>query len=139
MEIVNGKTKNVIWVVSNCAWYRRYFVDKLKNFIDVDVYGKCGSKNCSYLECDRLYNSTYKFYLSLENSICPDYVTEKVFKTLRLNIIPVVVNGANMTHILPPKSYIDANEFESVEKLAEYLHYLSANPEEYVKYFWWKM
>jgi alpha-1,3-fucosyltransferase len=113
-------------------------VGALRNFIDVDYYGRCGNLSCRKGECEDLFNSTYKFYLAFENSICPDYVTEKVFKILDYNIIPVVLNGANMADFLPPKSYIDANSFETVEKLADYLKFLSENPKEYVKYFWWK-
>ena len=111
---------------------------KLEELIDVDIFGKCGSSRCTSRECNDMFNSTYKFYLSFENSICPDYVTEKLFKILDYNIIPVVLNGANMADFLPPKSYIDANSFESVNELADYLKYLSNNTEEYMKYFWWK-
>jgi alpha-1,3-fucosyltransferase len=113
-------------------------VGQLRKYIDVDVFGKCGKLTCKKDECQEKFNSTYKFYLAVENSICPDYVTEKVFKILDYNIIPVVLNGANMADFLPPKSYIDANSFKTVEELADYLKFLSENPEEYVKYFWWR-
>lgn len=33
--------------------------------------------------------SKYKFYLAMENALCKDYITEKVFKVLSHNIIPV--------------------------------------------------
>ena len=33
----------------------------------------------------------YKFYLSLENSLCTDYVTEKFWEPLRRDIVPVVL------------------------------------------------
>ncbi len=33
---------------------------------------------------------TYKFFLALENSICEDYVTEKVWMRLRHPIVPIV-------------------------------------------------
>ena len=35
-----------------------------------------------------MLNSSYKFYLALENSVCQDYVTEKFFKLLQYNVIP---------------------------------------------------
>jgi alpha-1,3-fucosyltransferase len=53
-------------------------------------------------------------------------------------IIPVVYSGADLTRFLPPKSYVDANAFKTVEELANHLKYLSNNPQEYVKHFWWK-
>ena len=30
----------------------------------------------------------YRFYLSFENSVCADYVTEKFFRILHYNVIP---------------------------------------------------
>ena len=69
--------------------------------------------------CDM--NNTYKFYLAFENSICPDYVTEKFFDIFkyRYNVIPVVYNGADMAAIAPPHSYISVRDYSSVEHLAQ--------------------
>ena len=54
-----------------------------------------------------MLESNYKFYISFENSLCSDYVTEKFFNILKYNIIPITLNGADMSEIAPPKSYID--------------------------------
>ena len=54
-----------------------------------------------------------QFYLSLENSLCTDYVTEKFWKVLPYNVIPVVLNGANMSNIAPKNSYIDFKDFNN--------------------------
>lgn len=88
--------------------------------------------------CKTMLNSTYRFYAAFENSLCEDYVTEKFFEQLQNNIVPVVYGGANYDLIAPPKSYINANDFKTVKDLANYLIYLAENPEEYIKYFWWK-
>src|SRR4051794_1057419 len=32
----------------------------------------------------------YKFYLCMENSNCQDYVTEKLFRTLRVGLVPII-------------------------------------------------
>ena len=56
---------------------------------------------------------TSQFYLSLENSLCRDYITEKFWKVLPYNVIPVVLNGVNMSKIAPPHSYIDIKEFKN--------------------------
>jgi alpha-1,3-fucosyltransferase len=148
-----------IIVASNCnpKSQRNLLVDKLSSFIDVDRYGKCGNLTCDLktMDCTNLERS-YRFYLSFENSICEDYVTEKVFKVMQQIVIPVVYNGANMTRFLPPKSvslrtmqvksptellsfqFINVDDFKTVEDLAKYLKFLSRNPDEYVKYFWWR-
>jgi alpha-1,3-fucosyltransferase len=84
-----------------------------------------------------LESTTYKFYLSFENAICPDYVTEKFFKIMGHDIVPVVYGGADYTQHAPPHSYIDARKFQPKE-LAAYLKLLDANETLYNEYFWWK-
>ena len=41
--------------------------------------------------CFDLVNKEYRFYLSLENDICNDYITEKAFNALKLNTIPIIL------------------------------------------------
>ena len=54
-----------------------------------------------------------RFYISFENAICKDYITEKTFNALKLNTIPIVLGGVNYTAELPPGSVINAAEFVS--------------------------
>ena len=85
-----------------------------------------------------VYSSHFRFYLSFENAICKDYVTEKIFNALRLNTIPIVLGGANYSKILPPGSFINAGDFESPEGLANYLHSVLNNSTLYDSYFAWR-
>ena len=53
--------------------YRENLVKSLSKYIKVDVYGSCGTLTCARDQedsCNQLLNETYKFYLSLENSVC---------------------------------------------------------------------
>jgi hypothetical protein len=73
------------------------YIEQLNKYAQVDVYGRCG-KPCppnSKYDCKKLISDEYKFYLSFENSICKDYITEKFFNILNYNIIPVVLGGGN--------------------------------------------
>lgn len=88
--------------------------------------------------CEHFIDENYKFYFAFENTLCIDYISEKLFKVLKFNIIPVVFSGADVSRFLPDKSYIDANSFASAEELAKYLKFVSENQDEFVKYFWWK-
>lgn len=76
-----NKTELVAWIASNCGGHnnRYHYVKSLQKHIDVDVYGKCGNKQCQKDECFHLLKKKYKFYLAFENSNCKDYVTEKLF------------------------------------------------------------
>lgn len=88
--------------------------------------------------CNDLLEKNYKFYASFENSLCEDFVSDRFYHYAELSIVPVVYGGANYERFAPPKSYINANDYENAEKLAQYLKYLDENPDEYIKYFWWK-
>lgn len=79
-----NKTKQVAWFVSNCAARngRLQYAHELQKYINVDIYGSCGTKRCPRVrqdECFKLLDREYKFYLAFENSNCKDYITEKFF------------------------------------------------------------
>ncbi|KAK7788582.1 hypothetical protein R5R35_013315 [Gryllus longicercus] len=133
----------VAWLVSHCRTpsRREDYVRALSQHIDVDVYGKCGSRRWPRNDTVgfyRMLSAKYTFYLSFENSLCRDYVTEKLFNVLPLDIVPVVYGGANYSAIVPPHSYIDARDFETPRDLARYLQFLARRPEELEKFWWWK-
>uniref|UniRef100_A0A1L8E1Y9 Fucosyltransferase n=2 Tax=Nyssomyia neivai TaxID=330878 RepID=A0A1L8E1Y9_9DIPT len=137
------KNKTAAWFVSNCKdkSNRMQLVQAMQKTIDVDIYGKCGTLECSMNtkeECYELIEQDYYFYFSFENALCNDYITEKVFNIMRYNVVPVVYGGANYTQHLPPHSYIDANDFATATDLAKYLKSLTKDIKKYAKYFWWK-
>ncbi len=81
--------------------------------------------------------STYKFYLAFENSLCEDYVTEKLFRSLTTEIVPIVNGGTNCSRDAPPHSFINVEDYSSPQELARYLKRLGANETEYSAYFDW--
>ena len=137
------KRKMVAWFVSNCQSKsrREQYVEVLARYITVDIYGRCGPLRCDQINMERCYEmlqTDYKFYLSFENSMCDDYVTEKFLSVLRYDVVPIVFGGANYSKMAPPFSYIDARDFESARQLVDYLRRLDDDDELYNRYFWWK-
>lgn len=142
------KTKKVAWMVSHChtASKREEYVHELQKHIQVDIYGGCGTFQCarnathwlSEPECYVNLAQEYKFYLSFENSICQDYVTEKFFNILQHDMVPVVLGGADYSAIAPPHSYIDTAWFSSPADLATYLLDLDNDDDRYDSFFNWK-
>ena len=124
VDYAKNKTRLVAWFVSICKSQskREDFVKELQKYIKVDIYGdcgplKCGSNSQSGREvCDRkLLNHVYKFYLSLENSLCREYVTEKLWTIQLYNVIPIVMGNVDYSNILPSDSYIDDRNFSSID------------------------
>ena len=150
-----NKTRFAMWMASNCqaTSKRELYIDELNKYMSIDIYGKCGtfkSHNCyakpnplklvSCIENEQRLINQYKFYFAFENSFCEDYITEKVFRAIRgeSNPLPIVMGGGPYDHYLPRGSYLDVNQFSSPKALADHLHFLDTNDEEYNKYFQWK-
>lgn len=143
IALVEAKTKIAAWFVSSCysPSQRKYIAQKMQEYLPVDIYGKCGTKSCgkkNKFSCRLMVERDYKFYLAFENSLCLDYVTEKALEMMNYYVIPVVYGGADYNRFLPPGSYINVLDFDSVEELVAYLEYVANDTAEYMKYFWWK-
>lgn len=80
----------------------------------------------------------YKFYLSFESFLCEDYFTEKLWRALLFNTVPVVMGANDYSKTLPPNSYIDVKDFRSAEHLAEFLIMLDKNDSLYNSYMSWR-
>jgi alpha-1,3-fucosyltransferase len=143
LDTIRNKTKFAAWFVSQCHQpsHRMNLTVALQSYgIEVDIFGKCGNRTLSRYNgmIHKMLRNHYKFYFAFENSLCDDYVTEKLFKVMDSYVIPVVYSGAEMSRFAPPMSYVDANSFKTAEDLAKHLKFLAENPEEYAKYFWWR-
>ena len=128
---------------------RESYIYALKKFIEVDDFGDCYDKICARgdpAECFFNQASNYWFYLAFEDNNCPGYISEYFWKSLNLPIIPVVMGGSgnfsryqffcNIYYIskfcllgyieqAPEHSFIDVNNYKSVNELANYLKYLT--------------
>ncbi|OWF36840.1 Glycoprotein 3-alpha-L-fucosyltransferase A [Mizuhopecten yessoensis] len=151
------RSKVAVGFISHCGTpsRRMEYVEQIKRSgIHVDIYGKCGERKCygknrhktswnitqnHKNKCFSATVPTYKFYLSLENALCRDYVTEKSLNlVLRYNIVPVVRDGANRSLYHPPGSTIDTKKFRSAVHLGIYLSGLNSNMAAYQKFFRWR-
>lgn len=123
------------------------YLDELVKHVQVDVWGKCGARYKQShpcpgwaQECEGL--TKYKFYLSFENTLCSEYITEKLWwNAIGRESVPVVIGGQcqrDYTKLLPPQSYINVEDFKSPKALADYLKFLDTNAAEYNKYHEWR-
>lgn len=100
------KTTAAAWITS-CKHRRQYdtYIRKLKTELEkhnhtLDIFGTCGDRNCpdsNIKKCYTLLQSKYYFYLSFEDSMAEDYVTDRLLIALNNFAVPLVFGGANYT------------------------------------------
>uniref|UniRef100_A0A8C7JTX0 Fucosyltransferase n=1 Tax=Oncorhynchus kisutch TaxID=8019 RepID=A0A8C7JTX0_ONCKI len=129
------------WVISNwsesqarVAYYRR-----LVNYVDVDVFGRAGvplPEDSTVVRTVR----RYLFYLALENSQHPDYITEKLWNSLLAGAVPVVLGPPreNYERFLPHDAFIHVDDFSSPRLLAQYLMLLRRSPTLLQRHLAWR-
>uniref|UniRef100_X1YV05 Fucosyltransferase n=1 Tax=Capitella teleta TaxID=283909 RepID=X1YV05_CAPTE len=125
------------WLVSHCKCpsQRETYVEELRKYFPVDIYGACGTPLCRDMEHNHqeaqcitdFMSKNYKFYFSFENSVCDDYYTEKFTRFLRVDVIQVVLGSVDYHKFLPKGSFLDVRNFASPKDLAETLKYLDRN------------
>uniref|UniRef100_UPI00398F8279 alpha-(1,3)-fucosyltransferase 11 n=1 Tax=Pristiophorus japonicus TaxID=55135 RepID=UPI00398F8279 len=144
----------VLYLQSHCpvAADRDRYVRRLMEYIQIDSYGQC--LNNKELPNDRLVDtltattedpefmdfiSTYKFHLAMENAICDDYMTEKLWRPMHLGAVPIYRGSPVVQDWMPNNhSIILIDDFETPKDLADFINYLDQNDEEYLKYLEYK-
>ena len=91
-------------------------------------------------KCVERVLGSYYFYLSWENSICEDYVTEKFYDALRRSIVPVVLEGDWYDRLVPEgyDVFIRASDYDNTDELASRLVEISRNRTLYESFFKWR-
>lgn len=104
---LQSKNKAAAWYASHCSTIskREDLVLKLRTALgryglSLDIYGLCGwpdTPPCEYWNesCHVPIEKNHYFYLAFENSMCEDYVTEKILTATDHFAIPIVLGGAN--------------------------------------------
>nr|XP_002121131.3 alpha-(1,3)-fucosyltransferase 11 [Ciona intestinalis] len=142
----------IVYLQSHCdvPSDRDRYVYHLMGNISIDSYGACLNNkdfpnadlvDTSQMNSEKLLDmlAKYKFHIAFENAICDDYITEKLTRPLHVGSIPIYRGSPSVRDWAPDhNSIIIADEFESPERLAEYIHYLDQNDEAYLKYLAYK-
>lgn len=138
----------IIGIISNChSSLRTKYVTELMKYIEIDQFGRCfqthrenlfstrKSSNWEEKKLEFLLNSNYKYILAFENTIEPDYVTEKVYHGLLTYTIPIYYGDSAVFDLIPgDHTIIYAPDF-TPKKLAEYIQKIDNNQTLYSSFF----
>ncbi|XP_075060691.1 GDP-fucose protein O-fucosyltransferase 3 [Mixophyes fleayi] len=142
----------IVYVQSDCdpPSDRDTYVKELMNFIAIDSYGEClhnrdlppQVNNPTFMDDTQFYNilAQYKFILAFENAVCEDYITEKLWRPLKLGSVPIYYGATNIEDWLPSnKSVIIVNKFSHPRELAQYIKQLDRDDSLYMEFLEWKL
>ncbi len=122
---------------------RTAYVRELMEVLPVDSYG-ASLRNRDLRHDDGRATkletiARYRFTLAFENSIAPDYVTEKFYDPLVAGSVPVYLGAPNVQDFAPGRHcFVDVSDFASPRELARYLHDLVGDEARYQEYLAWK-
>ncbi|XP_040293274.1 alpha-(1,3)-fucosyltransferase 11 [Bufo bufo] len=144
----------VLYMQSHCdvPSDRDRYVKELMKYIQIDSYGQC-LKNRQF-QSKRLedtstattedqefmaFTARYKFHLAMENAICADYMTEKLWRPMHLGAIPMYRGSPSVKDWIPNNhSIILIDDFTTPKDLAELIISLDKDDESYLKYLEYK-
>lgn len=139
------KLAPILYLQSNCDTLteRDEYVRELRKYIPVHSFGRCLNDNSNKTLPGYLTDSSeafkfmarYKFMIAYENAVCEDYITEKLWRPIRLGVVPIYFGATNIRDWLPnPKSAILIEDFESPQKLADYIKKVNKDDKLYNQY-----
>lgn len=144
-----NKISPIIYLQSDCnsTTERDEYVKKLMEFISVDSYGLCLKNKELPLKfkvnfLNRLadgeilkFVARYKFVIAIENGVCDDYITEKLWRAILVGSVPIYFGSPTVRDWLPnDKSAILLEDYPTPELLSEHLNKLMLNDNLYEEY-----
>lgn len=76
--LANKKLGIAAALISNCGSSSRrlFYIRLLKRFVNLKIYGSCGTACPKHVNCREFIAKNYYFFLSFENSLCIDYASK---------------------------------------------------------------
>lgn len=117
------------FIFSNPVALRTEFLVHLNKHKAVDSFGKV-LNNTSGRVADKMQTLLdYRFTIAFENFTSAGYVTEKLLEPLAAGSIPIYWGAPECRSDFNPDAFIDANRFESLEALVDFVLKTDADDE----------
>ncbi|XP_023264622.1 alpha-(1,3)-fucosyltransferase 9-like [Seriola lalandi dorsalis] len=142
--VLPRKQRLLCWIVDKSD-LSKTSVERYSYYIELVKYIKVHNFSSSSAESFKGENyfrtiSSCKFFLSFENSIHRDYITETFNGPLAAGTVPIVLGPPrkNYEDFAPGTSFIHVNDFPDAMTLANFLLRLDEDDEAYIRYFSWR-
>jgi hypothetical protein len=133
-ELYSERVKAIQWFETHApeefdfyglGWDKYYFQGKFVKLNHLKFLTKLlAQKHPSYkgpAEEKRNLSKKYKFYLCYENTIYPEYISEKIFDCFWSGCVPIYLGAPNITDYIPENTFIDKRKFPTYQALYDYL------------------
>ncbi|XP_026324830.1 alpha-(1,3)-fucosyltransferase 10-like isoform X2 [Hyposmocoma kahamanoa] len=142
----------ILYLQSDCeaSTERDKYVLSLQKFQRIDSYGIClrnkelpsgvKGENEDYLNSlddTKFLNfvARYKFVIAIENGVCEDYITEKLWRAIHVGVVPIYFGSPSIRDWLPNQnSAILLEDFPTPELLSQHIDELLRNDQLYEAY-----
>jgi hypothetical protein len=115
---------------------RNELFEKLSKYKKVDSGGLC-LNNIGHRVKDKLaFQSEYKFSIAFENTaghFNTGYITEKILDPMSVNSIPIYKGGSLVSQDFNTASFINGNDFATIDELVEYIVELDKDDSKYLE------
>lgn len=141
------KTKFCAYMYSQCYPFREEVYEWMSKYKPVDALGRCKQAcNSNRLLEDRsavypdgtTYNDVavqrytpYKFVLAVESASIKGYITEKMINPMLAHCIVIYFGAPDVAKHFNTKSFINVNDFESLDQCMEYVKKVDNDDELY--------
>jgi hypothetical protein len=123
--------KSIQSYYSSLNRYRTRLAIKFYENNYIDIYGKDwpqgiaieDSRDGSWISAKLDTLKKYKYCLCLENTLAPNYITEKIWQPISTLVLPIYSSGtnSNIYDIFPKNTFIDIASFDNEIDLISYL------------------
>mmetsp|Transcript_26373 Transcript_26373/g.57782 ORF Transcript_26373/g.57782 Transcript_26373/m.57782 type:complete len:835 (+) Transcript_26373:192-2696(+) len=142
------KEKAIYLVDDDCSakeTKRNRWFEAVQEKTPVDSYAHCGHNTevpegmtIATPEGRIALMKQYRIVLALEKTKAKDHITNFVWEALASGAVPVILGAENISDRLPPKSFINANRFQTYGELGDYVKQVVADEELWQSYHQWR-
>ena len=138
----------VAMFISDPKQWRVDYLNELMKYIHIDSYGSVlhntemhssrgkGSDNFISVKLNAIRDKGYKFLIAFENSIFPEYVSEKIWHAYLSQTIPIYYGTSDVYDQVPgANTFIDARKSDGPQQLAEYIKKIEQDDTLYKSFF----